>query len=338
MGRVKVEDQEIPRAEGGQRKGGVAGLGLGWDQTEHSTPARRLAPGRTACALGPAGRGSVTWLQETEGTFSLPTGGWRWAGSRLTNQPEAGGGAEAPFPAAPSGRGPGWGRWRFQGWGGHGRSRHATSASGASPPPSPRAPLPRRTRAGSVPTLGPSVPTRYSTPSMKLVSRCWMSTRRKDISLRVFSKMTRGSSERQRRQLGAITMARLLTSILVMATLAGCTNTCGGSGGWARAGSGGGGKQRRGGGVPTAYLEEADEVAQHQAVDAGQRVHHGHSGLRALVVRDALLVELVRDQGLLQLPVPQLQQRRWERIAGCSAEWGRWGPAAARGEPGRGGR
>ena len=29
-------------------------------------------------------------------------------------------------------------------------------------------PLPRRTRAGSVPTLGPSVPTRYSTPSMKL--------------------------------------------------------------------------------------------------------------------------------------------------------------------------
>lgn len=65
----------------------------------------------------------------------------------------------------------------------------------------------------------------YSTPSMKLVSRCWMSTRRKDISLRVFSKMMRGSSDRQRRQLGAITMARLLTSILVMATLAGCTNT-----------------------------------------------------------------------------------------------------------------
>ena len=60
----------------------------------------------------------------------------------------------------------------------------------------------------------------------------------------------------------------------------------------------------------TAYLEEADEVAQHQAVDAGQRVHHGHGSLRALVVRDALLVELVRDQGLLQLPVPQLQQRR----------------------------
>lgn len=63
---------------------------------------------------------------------------------------------------------------------------------------------------------------------MKLVSRCWMSTRRNDISLRVFSKMTRGSSDRQRRQLGAITMARLLTSILVMATLAGCTNTCAG--------------------------------------------------------------------------------------------------------------
>ena len=62
---------------------------------------------------------------------------------------------------------------------------------------------------------------------MKLVSRCWMSTRMKDISLRVFSKMIRGSSDWQRRQLGAITMARLLTSILVTATLAGCTNTWG---------------------------------------------------------------------------------------------------------------
>lgn len=65
---------------------------------------------------------------------------------------------------------------------------------------------------------------------MKLVSRCWMSTRMKDISLRVFSKMMRGSSDWQRRQLGAITMARLLTSILVTATLAGCTNTCRGGG------------------------------------------------------------------------------------------------------------
>lgn len=62
---------------------------------------------------------------------------------------------------------------------------------------------------------------------MKLVSRCWMRTRMKDISLRVFSKMTRGSSDWHRRQLGAITMARLLTSILVTATLAGCTKTCG---------------------------------------------------------------------------------------------------------------
>lgn len=173
---------------------------------------------------------------------------------------------------------------------------------------------------------------------MKLVSRCWMSTRRKDISLRVFSKMTRGSSERQRRQLGAITMARLLTSILVMATFAGCTNTCsrgggrggeegrGGAGleGRARGGTRGASPGRGSRGVPgaglegrardgaRAHLEEADEVAQHQAVDARQGVHYGHGGLGALVVRDALLVELVRDQGLLQLPVPELQQGRCE--------------------------
>lgn len=65
----------------------------------------------------------------------------------------------------------------------------------------------------------------YRIPSMKLVSSRWMSTRMKDISLRVFSKITLGSSDRQRRQLGAMTMARLFTSILVMATLTGCANT-----------------------------------------------------------------------------------------------------------------
>lgn len=61
----------------------------------------------------------------------------------------------------------------------------------------------------------------YRIPSMKLVSSRWMSTRMKDISLRVFSKITLGSSDWQRRQLGAMTMARLFTSILVMVTLAG---------------------------------------------------------------------------------------------------------------------
>lgn len=80
-----------------------------------------------------------------------------------------------------------------------------------------------------------------------------------------------------------------------------------------------------GGGTPgrglAEHLKEADEVAQHQAVDAGQRVHHSHGGLGALVVRDALLVELVRDQGLLQLSVPQLQQRRWGTGRGEGSAW-----------------
>lgn len=62
-------------------------------------------------------------------------------------------------------------------------------------------------------------------------------------------------------------------------------------------------------GAEHAYLEEANEVAQHHTVDARQRVHHGHCSLRALVVRNALFVEFVRNQGLLQLPIPQLQQR-----------------------------
>ena len=52
---------------------------------------------------------------------------------------------------------------------------------------------------------------------MKLVSRLRIRVRKKPISLRVFSNMIRGSSDSQRKQFGAMTMARLLTSILVTA-------------------------------------------------------------------------------------------------------------------------
>lgn len=58
------------------------------------------------------------------------------------------------------------------------------------------------------------------------------------------------------------------------------------------------------------YLEEADEVAEHQFVDVGQPQDHVYSRLRVVVMLDALVVELMRDQRLLQLPIPELQQRR----------------------------
>lgn len=58
----------------------------------------------------------------------------------------------------------------------------------------------------------------YTIPSTKLVSRYWMSVRMKAISLRALSKITRGSWLVQRRQLGAITIARLLASIFVCCT------------------------------------------------------------------------------------------------------------------------
>lgn len=59
------------------------------------------------------------------------------------------------------------------------------------------------------------------------------------------------------------------------------------------------------------YLEEADEVAENQFVDVGQTQDHVHSCLWVVVMVNALVVELMRDQRLLQLPVPELQQRRW---------------------------
>jgi hypothetical protein len=47
----------------------------------------------------------------------------------------------------------------------------------------------------------------------------------KAISFRVFSKMILGSSDSQRRQFGAITMARLFTSILVTMAFSGAAKT-----------------------------------------------------------------------------------------------------------------
>ena len=58
------------------------------------------------------------------------------------------------------------------------------------------------------------------------------------------------------------------------------------------------------------YLKEADEVGQHHAVDAGQGLHDVDGGRRVLEVGDALRVELGGDERLVQLAVPQLEQRR----------------------------
>ena len=54
-----------------------------------------------------------------------------------------------------------------------------------------------------------------TTPSMKEVSRCWISVRMKAISLRALSKMTLGSEALQRRQLGAMTIAKELSALPV---------------------------------------------------------------------------------------------------------------------------
>ena len=65
-------------------------------------------------------------------------------------------------------------------------------------------------------------------PSMKDVSICSMRARTRNISLRVFSKMTLGSSAWHRRTFGAITIAKLLMSILVKQQFSGAAKTCGG--------------------------------------------------------------------------------------------------------------
>jgi len=60
---------------------------------------------------------------------------------------------------------------------------------------------------------------------MKLVSMFTISVRTNAISFRVFSNMRFGSSDSQRRQFGAITIAKLLASILVTAAFSAAANT-----------------------------------------------------------------------------------------------------------------
>lgn len=147
---------------------------------------------------------------------------------------------------------------------------------------------------------------------MKLVSKWTMSIRRKDISFRVFSKMIRGSSDWQRRQFGAMTIAKLFTSILVLLTFTGWAKT------WHKRKTEHWNRcchcvSHRRAVFTWHYLKEVDEVAEHESVELRERLNHTDGCIRIFILTDALLIDALRNHRLLQLPVPQLQQRRWRR-------------------------
>ena len=84
----------------------------------------------------------------------------------------------------------------------------------------------REARSEAGPTGGSSRPGSGHRRSLTSeVSRCTMSVLMKPISLRVFSNITRGSELKHLRQLGAMIMDRLLTSIFVMETFSGRQNS-----------------------------------------------------------------------------------------------------------------
>ena len=64
----------------------------------------------------------------------------------------------------------------------------------------------------------------HTTPSRKDVSKVFMTVLKKVISLRVLSKISLGSSDGQRRQFGAHTMAKLSSPIFDHWTLSGIIN------------------------------------------------------------------------------------------------------------------
>lgn len=56
-------------------------------------------------------------------------------------------------------------------------------------------------------------------------------------------------------------------------------------------------------------LEELDEVGEDEPVDGGQFVVDDvQTDARLFAVRDALVVELVRDEWLVKLPVPEFEE------------------------------
>ena len=72
--------------------------------------------------------------------------------------------------------------------------------------------------------VAPVIDNCQRTPSMKVVSRLRRRVRINVISFRVFSKISLGSSDGQRRQFGAQTIDKLLTSIFVTVLLLGREN------------------------------------------------------------------------------------------------------------------
>lgn len=58
-----------------------------------------------------------------------------------------------------------------------------------------------------------------------------------------------------------------------------------------------------------ACLQKVDEVEEHQPVELRQRLNHGNGCNGVVAVADTLLVEIHGDERLLQLSIPQLDER-----------------------------
>lgn len=55
------------------------------------------------------------------------------------------------------------------------------------------------------------------------------------------------------------------------------------------------------------YLKEADEVGEDEPVELWEAVDDAHGPLGIRAVLDAIRVQLIRYEGLVELPVPQLE-------------------------------
>lgn len=120
----------------------------------------------------------------------------------------------------------------------------------------------------------------------------------KFISLRVFSRITFGSSERQRSRFGANTIARFDESILVEATTSGCEKSWRK---WTRHVSTYDEREN------LALLDWMNCFSQtHQSINCWNSINYCHH-IFGIVTLNTFFVKFIRYQWVIQLAEPQLQ-------------------------------
>lgn len=139
---------------------------------------------------------------------------------------------------------------------------------------------------------------------------CCIKTCMKDISLRAFSSITLGSSEVQRKQFGANTMARFDESILVQLTTSGLENCCKKCIKYVRT------CRVRFEKNMSIFKESFKLFSTHQLINLGQLINYFFGFIGILSIH-AILVIIIGYKRIVQFTIPQLKQTSGRMCIDC---------------------